>query len=70
MRLGIWNRNRLVRITEGGEGVIYEYQGKILKLFKDGTDLQAKEKKVKLLLKKTLPPEVICALETVCDSLG
>ena len=40
MRLGIWNRNRLVRITEGGEGVIYEYQGKILKLFKDGTDLQ------------------------------
>ena len=39
MRLGTWNRNRLVRITEGGEGVIYEYQGKILKLFKDGTDL-------------------------------
>ncbi len=70
MRLGIWNRNRLVRITEGGEGVIYEYQGKILKLFKDGTDLQTKEKKVKLLLKKALPPEIIRPLETVCDSQG
>lgn len=70
MRLGIWNKNRLVRITEGGEGVIYEYEGNILKLFKSGTDLQAKEKKVKLLLKKELPPEVIRPLETVCDSQG
>lgn len=57
-------------LTEGGEGAIYEYNGKIIKVFKPHIDLQAKERKVNALTKTTLPKEVITPIEAVADNKG
>ena len=46
-------------IAEGGEGVLYEYHGEVLKCFKPGVDTEAKKRKIRLLMKKALPEEVV-----------
>ena len=57
-------------LTEGGEGCIYEYNGKIIKTFKPHIDVAAKERKVNALMKTTLPKAVITPIETVLDMRG
>lgn len=57
-------------LTEGGEGVIYEFNGQIIKIYKPVVNMQSKEKKVKLLIQKTLPKEVICPTDIVLDRNG
>lgn len=57
-------------LTEGGEGYIYEYNGKIIKIFKPHIDISAKERKVNALMKASLPKEVITPVETVLDIHG
>ena len=57
-------------LTEGGEGYIYEHNGKIIKVFKYGVDGQAKERKINALMKATLPKAVITPLDTVSDNKG
>lgn len=57
-------------LTEGGEGAIYEYNGKIIKVFKPHIDLSAKERKVNALMKSTLPNAVITPIEAVLDNKG
>lgn len=48
-----------VPLAEGGEGIIYKYKDKILKIFKPNTDLAVKQAKVERLLSKSLPPNVV-----------
>lgn len=57
-------------LTEGGEGFIYEYNGKIIKTFKPNIDMAAKERKVNTLMKASLPKVVITPIETVSDMRG
>ncbi len=57
-------------LTEGGEGYIYEYNGKIIKTFKPHIDIVAKERKVKILMKTSLPQTVIKPIDTVFDMYG
>lgn len=52
-------------LTEGGEGYIYEYNGKIIKTFKPHIDLSAKERKVNALMKASLPKSVITPIDSV-----
>lgn len=54
-------------LTEGGEGYIYEYNGKIIKTFKPHIDIAAKERKVNALMKTSLPKAVITPIDTVLD---
>lgn len=57
-------------LTEGGEGYIYEYNGKIIKTFKPHIDIAAKERKVNALMKASLPEAVITPIDTVLDMRG
>lgn len=57
-------------LTEGGEGYIYEYNGKIIKTFKPHIDIAAKERKVNALMKTSLPKAVITPVDTVLDMRG
>ena len=57
-------------LTEGGEGYIYEYNGKIIKTFKPHIDIAAKERKINTLMKTTLPKSVITPIGTVLDMRG
>ena len=57
-------------LTEGGEGYIYEYNGKIIKTFKPHIDLSAKERKVNALMKSSLPKTVITPIDSVLDMHG
>lgn len=55
---------------EGGEGYIYEYNGKIIKTFKPHVDISAKQRKVNALMKSALPKEVIAPIDEVLDMNG
>ena len=57
-------------LTEGGEGYIYEYNGKIIKTFKTHIDVSAKKRKVNALMKASLPQAVIKPVDTVLDMRG
>ena len=57
-------------LTEGGEGAIYEYNGKIVKVFKPHIDLSTKERKVNALVKLALPKAVVKPIDSVTDSRG
>lgn len=59
-------------LTEaGGEGIIYEYQNKILKIYrKDIVNISEKKEKVEKLIKKRLPSNVIKPLEMVFNLKG
>ena len=57
-------------LTEGGEGFLYEYDGKIIKTFKPHIDLYAKERKIKALMKAGLPEAVVTPVDSVVDLRG
>lgn len=57
-------------LTEGGEGYIYEYNGKIIKTFKPHIDIAAKERKVNALMKTSFSKTVITPIDTVLDMRG
>ena len=59
--------SKLSMLAEGGEGMIYEYKGKAVKCYKPHVDLAKKQRKIKLLMSKILPPEVVCPIEEVLD---
>lgn len=59
-----------IPLTEGGEGYIYEYNGKIIKTFKPHIDIAAKERKVNALMKTNLPQSVIKPIDIVLDMRG
>lgn len=59
-----------IPLTEGGEGYIYEYNGKIIKTFKTHIDMAAKERKTNALMKASLPKAVITPVDTVLDMRG
>lgn len=62
--------NRLPQITEGGEGIIYEYHGDVLKVYKSCVNTASKEKKITMLIQKSLPKEVVKPMEAVYNSSG
>ena len=64
----IQDLSKLLPIAEGGEGIIYEYGHSVIKIYKPCVNISSKQKKVQLLIKKTLPPQVICPIEEVFDS--
>ena len=57
-------------LTEGGEGYIYEYNGKIIKTFKPHIYTATKERKVNALMKARLPKAVVTPIDTVLDMRG
>lgn len=62
--------NKLPRIAEGGEGIIYEYHGDVLKVYKSCVNMASKEKKITMLIQKALPKEVIKPIEAVYNGSG
>ena len=61
---------KLTKLSEGGEGIIYAWQDKVLKIYKQHVDMASKEKKIRMLMAKKLPREVIRPLEMVCNQDG
>ena len=58
-------------MADGGEGLIYELDHNVLlKMYKPHIDKKEKEEKIKLLLGKTLPKEVVAPIECATDSNG
>lgn len=57
-------------IAEGGEGFIYEYKGKIVKVYKEHVDKGIKEKKIKALMAKPRIGGIVYPLDTVEDENG
>ena len=52
-------------LAEGGEGIIYEYQNQIIKIYKSNIDKKEKLEKINLLMSKTLPNNVIVPKDVV-----
>lgn len=67
MRITKAELNRLVQVAEGGEGVIYEYHGDVLKIYKKNVNIQSKQKKVESLISASLPSSVIAPIEPAYD---
>jgi len=57
-------------LTEGGEGIIYEFNGQIIKIYKPVVNMKSKKNKVQMLIKKSLPKEVISPKDIVVDRNG
>ena len=57
-------------LTEGGEGVIYELNGQIIKIYKPVVNMKSKKNKVQMLINKSLPKEVVSPREIVIDRSG
>lgn len=57
-------------LTEGGEGYIYEHNGRVIKTFKPHIDVVEKERKVNTLIKTSLPQAVIKPIDRVLDMRG
>jgi len=61
-------------LAEGGEGVIYEYNRQIIKVYKPNVNLQSKHNKVQMLIQKSLsgqiPKEAVCPQDTVVNQSG
>lgn len=55
-------------LAEGGEGIIYDLGDNVLKVYKDSVDKQEKLKKIKLLMTKSLPSNIIKPLDIAYDS--
>lgn len=70
MKISNAELNKLNQIAEGGEGIIYEYKGNILKVYKKCVNIASKERKVNTLIQKTLPKEVIKPIEAVYNTNG
>jgi hypothetical protein len=54
-------------LAEGGEGLIYRYNGKLFKIYKPSVDLKLKSLKISNLMKKKLPENIIKPLDLVFD---
>ena len=67
-KIGMDKLQQMTPITEGGEGYIYDYGGDILKIYKKNVDIASKEKKITLLIQKSLPKEVVKPLQPVYDN--
>jgi serine/threonine protein kinase len=52
-------------LTEGGEGIIIEYQDKIIKIYKNGVNKKEKLEKINKLMGKKLPSNVIIPLDII-----
>jgi len=58
-------------VAEGGEGRLYSYQGThMIKIFKNGVNMKEKLTKLKILMTKNLPRNVVKPLELVQDHNG
>lgn len=53
--------------TEGGEGLLFNYQNNILKIYKNTVNINSKKHKVKSLMKADLPSCVIKPIDIVTD---
>lgn len=65
-----FNTTARTPLAEGGEGYIYEYNGKILKIFKPHIDLSIKGRKIDTLMNASLPKSVITPIDIVLDIQG
>jgi serine/threonine protein kinase len=52
-------------LAEGGEGIIYEYNDNIIKIYKNNVDKNEKYNKLQLLMNKNLPSNVIAPIDIV-----
>lgn len=57
-------------LAEGGEGIIFEKDGKIVKVYKPHVNRIEKRKKIEFLMSVALPREVVKPLELVFDEGG
>lgn len=61
-------------LAEGGEGIIYEYNRQVIKIYKPVVNLQSKQNKVQMLIQKScsgqFPREAVCPKDTVVDRNG
>ena len=61
-------------LAEGGEGLLYENSGQMIKIYKPVVNLLSKQRKVQMLLQKSLsrqlPKEVVCPRDIVTDKSG
>lgn len=57
-------------LTEGGEGIIYDLNGKIIKIYKPTVNIKSKKNKIQMLIKKNLPKEVVIPKDLVIDKKG
>ena len=58
-------------LAEGGEGQVFEYgTDQVIKVYKSGVDLAAKERKVNALLSLSLPAEVVSPNDIALDRRG
>ena len=55
-------------LAEGGEGIIYDLGDNVLKVYKDSVDKQEKLQKIKLLMTKSLPLNIIKPIDIAYDS--
>lgn len=62
-----FNYKNYIPICEGGEGLIYKYDNKIIKIYKPNVDIKLAKNKIKSLVKLNLPKEIIKPLDIVVD---
>jgi len=55
-------------LSEGGEGIIYDLGDNVLKVYKDSVNKQEKLQKIKLLMTKSLPSNIIKPIDIAYDS--
>ena len=70
----VYDRAGKTPLAEGGEGLIYEQNGQIIKIYKPVVNLRSKQNKVQMLIQKSLsgclPREAVCPRESVTDQGG
>lgn len=54
-------------IAEGGEGFIYDNKDSVIKIYKKTINIQDKESKLKLLINKTMPINIVKPTELIYD---
>ena len=59
--------SQLPILSEGGEGIIYEYNSQLIKFYKPHVNRESKAKKIRMLMKKQLPTGVVAPLDVVYD---
>jgi proteasome lid subunit RPN8/RPN11 len=70
MIIDLVNLKKVSPLAEGGEGIVYEWQDKILKVYKTNVNFSEKQGKIRLLISKKLSPNIIAPLEEVVDKNG
>lgn len=59
-----------IPLAEGGEGMIYEWNGQIIKIYKPTVNRKSKQNKIQMLLQKPLPKEAVSPRDIVVDRNG